>query len=241
MACSGTLESSDIRTNNMTAFTTVISTIRTGRLLTLLVLLGTTLAACEQSPTDYDDAHSISSTPLTKVLLRNGTQTIAVNGLVVESFPLGPTNLLDLDSLFTLEGTIDRIGTERRISFDLDVRFPETGIFALNRFDEPQPRGFTIELDSLKLQTNANNLHSTDACPQSAASMKLATLESDTSNGTSRHVWTKPQIIPAVAELNLQLIEVDNKIVGDITITGTYRAPGGSILFYDLKGTIEME
>lgn len=219
----------------------MISMIRTGTILTLLALFAATFTACEQSPSSYDNSHSVSSTPLTKVLLRNGTQTIAVNGLLIESFPIGPTNLLDLDSLFTLHGTIDQIGEQRLLSFDLDVRFPETGIFALNRFDEPQPRGFTIELDSLELQTDVGNLHSTDACPRSAASMKLATLRSDSTCGTITRLWTKPQIIPAVAELNLRLVEVNDKIIGQITVSGTYRAPGGSVLFYDLKGEIEME
>ena len=219
----------------------VISTLRTGTLLTLLTLLGAGLAACEQTPSSYDNSHAVSSTPLTKVILRNGTQTIAINGMLVESFPIGPTNLLDLDSLFTLHGTIDRIGDERLLSFDLDVRFPETGVFALSRFDDPQPRGFTVELDSLELQSEVGNLHSTDACPRSAASMKLATLLSDTTCGKNEHVWTKPQIIPAVAEMNLHLQEVDDKIVGKITISGTYRAPSGSVLFYDLVGDIEME
>ncbi len=213
-------------------------------LLVVTVGVGTLLSGCEKGPTDYAPENSVSTTQLSSVLLKNARQTIAVNGVIVEDFNLTPTNLLDVDSLFSLRGHIDRIGERTLLSLDLDVRFPETGIFALVGFSEPQPRGFTIELDSLELQTEWTNRHSTLNCPQSAASLKIARLHTDTANCENINSWVSPQIIPATAELSLDLEEdpeVDDRISGGIAITGTYRSPNGSIVFYNLYGEIELE
>lgn len=209
-------------------------------LLTLLLIFAAGISACEVAPTDYDDAQAVSTTELTKVVLRHGKQAISLNGLLIESFPIGPTNLLDADSLFSLRGQIDRIGEQTFLSFALDVRFPETGVFALNRFNEPQPRGFAIEIDSLELQSNWDNRHSTANCPQSAASMKLATLNHDT-NLCDDPFWMSPQIIPATAQLNLDLTEEENRISGIVSISGIYRSQSGTVVFYDLQGEIEMK
>lgn len=206
--------------------------------------IGMVVSGCEKSPTDFDPKNSVSTTQLTSVLLKNARQTIAVNGVVVDDFNLVPTNLLDVDSLFTLRGHIDRIGERTLLSLDLDVRFPETGIFALTGFSEPQPRGFTIELDTLELRTELTNRHSTLNCPQSAASMKIAQLHTDTTNCTNVNSWILPQIIPATAELSLELQEdpeVEDRISGGIAVTGTYRSPSGSVVFYNLYGEIELE
>lgn len=207
----------------------------------LVISAGGILAGCEQSPTDYDPANSVSTTQLRSVLLRNAHETVAVNGMIVKDFNLTPTNLLDVDSLFTLRGQIDRIGERTLLSLDLDVRFPETGIFALIGFDEPQPRGFTIELDSIEIRSNWSNPHSTLNCPQSAASMKVARLMTDTANCQTVRTWERIQIIPATAELDLQLEDDGDRITGGVAVTGTYRSPSGSIVFYNLYGELELE
>lgn len=211
----------------------------------LLLAASLALIACERTPTDYSTTPQVSTRPVARVVLEDAVQTIAVNGLTIASFPVLPTNVLDADSVIAMIGRIDETDEGIHLHLDLDVSFPKYGVNVLRGFDQPQMRGFGVEIDSLAIPSEDLGYHTSEGCPNTRGSLAMARLTLDTTDCTNpKYVWSEESTIPATVEIRLQHhadTETGGFVDGTIELRTTLRTPSGALLFYDFVGRLTID
>ncbi len=202
--------------------------------------------SCERGPTDFDAAPTTSTHPLNKIVMYDAVQTVAINGQTIASYPVNGTNLLAADSVISAIGRIDESNGDIRLHLKLDLAFPDFGINVLRGFDPPQLRGFVLDVDSLAVPTDEEGYHTSEGCPNTRANLRVAQLVLDTSDCNHPfYRWDNESEIPATTELQLRwhpAPEGEGSVLdGTIAVRATMRMSGGSLLFYDLVGRLEIE
>ena len=226
--------------------------------IAFILCCGLILAACDLSPTDFDDpVASTASFPLKEVSVKDVHLFVASREftggycLVLDTNDVG-LPIPGFDTLHTFTGSVEKVNDKWYLSLSLHVDFPNDGVFQIIFFDDPQPRGFTLQFDSIELTSDpSQGVYHTGTCPSGSAQLKVAVLKS---RPTPPYIegWKDFQDIHATLELNLAVEEVsdDNvRVTGDFQMFSNLKVkddhgPGGyeeQELGYSISANLEME
>ncbi|MGE3802431.1 MAG: hypothetical protein AB7H80_15550 [Candidatus Kapaibacterium sp.] len=228
--------------------------------IAFVLCCGLVIAACDLSPTDFDDpVASTESFPLKEVSVKDvhlfvgsrdftGDYCLALDSSSTTGVPIP-----GFDTLHTFTGNVQKVNDKWYLSLSLHVDFPNEGVFQIIFFDNPQPRGFTLQFDSIELTSDPiQGVYHSGTCPTGSAQLKVAVLKT---RPTPPYIegWKDFQDIHATLELNLAVEEVSGdhvQVTGDFQMFSTLkikddRGGGGGYeeeeVAYIVSANLEME
>ena len=209
----------------------------------LLLCCAIIAGACAVEPDDFEDPVALTATYPLKNVSVNNVHLFVGSKEFTRGYCLAPDSTVTVvpipgfDTLHTFTGSVIHVNDKWFLNFELQVEFPNDGINMILFFNNPQPRGFVLRMDSLEIPEEMATNHVSGTCPDGSAQMKVAVLKSRW-DPPYYDGWKDFQDIQSTLQLDLKLEEISDD---RIRISGKFQMYSNLKIQDDRGGSNEEE